>query len=68
MPEGRRNDTLTRLTGHLLRRRVDPHMAQILVQSFNQTHCTPALPEAEVLTTVTSVARLEARRRGLTHG
>ncbi len=63
--EGTRNDTLARLAGHLLRRRVNPRMVLALMQSFNATNCMPSLPEAEVTTTFESIARAEARRRGL---
>ena len=38
---GSRNDAVTRLTGHLLRRFVDPGMVHELVQAWNLTRCTP---------------------------
>ena len=66
--EGTRNDTLARITGHLLRRGVEPRMARALVLSFNQTHCAPSLPDDEAVAVIESIARLEARRRGLVDG
>src|SRR5690606_13315370 len=51
--------------GHLLRRRVDPYVALELALCWNATRCRPPLPEAEVLRTVDSIARAEARRRGV---
>ena len=66
--EGCRNDTIARLTGHLLRRHVDPHLAVRLLLSFNATNCAPPLADEEVVAVVESIARLEARRRGLIHG
>lgn len=64
VPEGRRNDTLTRVTGHLLRRGVNPFLALELVLAFNQARCDPPLPEQEVVNLVNSVAGRELRRRG----
>jgi len=63
--EGERNNALARLVGHLLRRRVDPFMVVELALAWNATRCRPPLPEAEVLRTVDSIARAEARRRGV---
>jgi Bifunctional DNA primase/polymerase, N-terminal/Primase C terminal 1 (PriCT-1) len=62
--EGRRNDTLARLVGHLLRRFVDPHVALELVLCWNSTRCRPPLDEAEVARTVNSIAQRELVRRG----
>ena len=42
--EGRRNDTLARVVGHLLRRNVDAPLVKILAYSFNATRCHPPLP------------------------
>lgn len=63
--EGERNVTLARLVGHLLRRRVDPYVVAELALCWNASRCRPPLPESEVLRTVDSVARAEARRRGV---
>jgi hypothetical protein len=64
--EGSRNATCTRLAGHLLRHYIDPLVALALLQSWNSTHCTPPLSDAEVEAIVTSISRLELKRRG--HG
>jgi hypothetical protein len=64
IPEGRRDDSLTRLTGYLLRRRVDPFVTRELIRSFNTTHCAPPLPEKDIERIVESIAGRELRRRG----
>lgn len=61
VPVGRRNDTLARLAGHLLRR-CDPLLAVTLAHDWNYRHCTPPLSDAEVNRTVESIASLELRR------
>lgn len=63
--EGRRNNTVAALAGHLLRRGVDPWVVLGLLLGWNESRCRPPLPSAEVARTVDSVARLEARRRGV---
>jgi len=63
--EGERNNALARLVGHLLRRRVDPYVVLELALCWNATRCRPPLPESEVLQVVDSIARAEARRRGV---
>jgi hypothetical protein len=63
--EGSRNDTVTRLAGHLLRRRVDPVVTLELLQAWNEARCTPPLPLAEVERAVDSICSAELRRRGL---
>lgn len=65
VPEGGRNNALARLTGHLLRHRVDPYAALALLQAWAKTACTPPLDPDEVRRTVESVAAAEARRRGV---
>lgn len=62
-PEGCRNDTLARVAGHLLRRRVDPEMTLELAIAFNDARCRPPLPRGEVLAVVDSIAALELKRR-----
>jgi hypothetical protein len=62
--EGRRNDTLTRIVGHLLRRYVDPFVVCELVQSWNATHCRPPLLPKDVERIVNSIAGRELKRRG----
>jgi bifunctional DNA primase/polymerase-like protein/primase-like protein len=63
VPEGRRNDIAARLTGHLLRRYVEPRLAADLVSAWNQTHCRPPLPDNEFQRIVESIAGRELRRR-----
>jgi hypothetical protein len=61
--EGSRDNTVTRLAGYLLRRRVDPIMALSLLQSWNTTSCTPPLPDEDIIRIVDSIAGREYRRR-----
>ena len=61
--EGTRNNTITQLAGHLLRRYVEPHLAMELVQAWNLSHCAPPLDEDEVAKAVRSIASKELRRR-----
>ncbi len=62
--EGERDCTITRLVGHLLRRRIDPFVALMLAQSWNVTHCAPPLPATDIERIVASIAGRELRRRG----
>lgn len=65
IPEGRRNESLARLAGHLFRNRIDPWVALDLLQAWNQSRCRPPLADAEVLMTLRSIARREINyRRG----
>jgi hypothetical protein len=66
--EGQRNTQLTKLTGYLLRRYVDPHVAQSLVQSWNTTLCRPPLPPEDVETILNSIAGRELKRRSNGNG
>jgi putative DNA primase/helicase len=61
--EGQRNATMARLTGHLLRRYIDPFVTLELLQAWNLAHCHPPLPADEVLRTVQSIAAREIERR-----
>jgi Bifunctional DNA primase/polymerase, N-terminal/Primase C terminal 1 (PriCT-1) len=61
--EGSRNDTTTKLAGHLLRRYCDPHVALDLLIAWNATRCQPPLPDSEVVGIVNSIARKELARR-----
>jgi hypothetical protein len=61
--EGARNDTVTRLTGYLLRKRVDAVVAQEIIRSLNLTHCRPPLGDTELAGIVDSIAGRELRRR-----
>jgi hypothetical protein len=66
--EGARNDTLTRITGHLLRQYVNPYLTLALVQTWNTARCVPPLPESEVKRIVNSVASIEQHRRERANG
>jgi hypothetical protein len=63
VPEGRRNDIAARVTGHLLRRYVEPRLAAVLVSAWNQTHCRPPLSDSELHRIVESIAGRELCRR-----
>lgn len=62
-PEGERHNAVRSLVAHLLRRYVDPLVVLDLALAWNTTHCTPPLPEGEVVAIVDGVAKLEAARR-----
>ena len=49
IPEGKRDTSLARLAGHLLRRYVDPFVVLGLVQAVNAHRCTPPLGEDDVV-------------------
>jgi hypothetical protein len=66
--EGRRNDAIARLAGHLLRRRIDPYVALDLCRVWNECRCHPPLAETEIYRTVSSIAAREFARRGAHHG
>jgi hypothetical protein len=66
--EGARDCSLTKLTGYLLRRHVDPFVVLELVRSFNATRCTPPLPGKDIERIVSSVAGLELKRRQASNG
>lgn len=59
--EGRRNQTLASLTGHLLRREVDFEAVLELMLAWNRAHCRPPLPDDEVAQVVHSIAHTHAR-------
>jgi hypothetical protein len=61
--EGARNDSIARLTGHLLRRYVDPRVTLELILAWNATRCRPPLPDREVEQIVNSIAGKELNRR-----
>jgi hypothetical protein len=62
--EGARNDSLARLAGYLLRRRIDPVVALEMLTAWNATRCRPPLDEMEVASIVDSIAARELKRRG----
>lgn len=61
--EGERNQAVARLTGHLLRRYVDPWVVLDLMRLWNAARCSPPLEDNEVVGIVNSIAAAEARRR-----
>jgi Bifunctional DNA primase/polymerase, N-terminal/Primase C terminal 1 (PriCT-1) len=61
--EGRRNTSAARLTGHLLRHRIDPIVALELIQGWNAMHCSPPLPRDEIVAIVSSICGRELARR-----
>ena len=61
--QGARNDSIARLSGHLLRRYVDPIVTHEFMQLLNGSRFRPPLEEEEVTKIVASVARKELRRR-----
>jgi hypothetical protein len=65
--EGRRNDAVARLAGHLLRARVDPHVCLTLIIAWNRLNCLPPLDDDEVEVTVRSIAAREVARREHRH-
>lgn len=61
--EGQRNDSIARISGHLLGRRIDPHICLELMLAFNNDRCHPPLSETEVMNTVASIAKRERARK-----
>ena len=61
--EGARNDNVARLTGHLLRRYIDGHVALELVRCWNAARCRPPLTDGEITQIVNSIAGKELKRR-----
>jgi len=62
--EGARDCTVARLSGHLLRRFLDPFVVLELMQCWNAARCRPPLPEADIARIVDSICAKELRRRG----
>jgi hypothetical protein len=63
VPEGRRNSSLARIAGYLLRHSIDPVFAAGLLQIFNAARCAPPLPEKDVARIIDSIAGKELKRR-----
>jgi Bifunctional DNA primase/polymerase, N-terminal/Primase C terminal 1 (PriCT-1) len=67
--EGQRNDAITRLSGHLLRRNIDPVVTLELILTWNAVRCNPPVAESEVIAIVDRIAACEFKRRnGAVHG
>ncbi|GMA60352.1 bifunctional DNA primase/polymerase [Alicyclobacillus fastidiosus] len=63
VPEGRRDVSLASVAGHLLRRRVEPHLAESLVYAYGRYLCDPALEDAQIAKVWNSIAGRELLRR-----
>jgi hypothetical protein len=61
--KGCRNDSLTRLVGHLLHRRVDPLTTLEIALAVNDARYRPPMSHAEVTSIVDSIAAAELKRR-----
>lgn len=61
--EGGRNSAIARISGMLLRKGIDPYVTLELCQAWNEGRCAPPLEQAEVITTVNSIAGAELNRR-----
>jgi hypothetical protein len=57
VPEGRRNNTVASLTGHLLWHGVDADVAKELLCCWNRLRCRPPLADEEVARTVDSIIK-----------
>jgi hypothetical protein len=66
--DGARNQSITKLSGHLLRRYIDPVVTLELLTVWNAMRCKPPLSDAEVQGIVNSIAGREIKRRGGAHG
>jgi len=60
--EGTRNSSLASLAGYLFRHGLDAEVVLELLLSWNRVRCRPPLPDAEVASVVSSIARLHASR------
>jgi len=61
--EGARNDSIAKLSGHLLRRYVDPWVALELIRTWNAARCRPPLADKEIQQIHNSIAGKEIKRR-----
>jgi len=60
--EGTRNASLASLAGYLFWHGLDAEVVLELLLSWNRVRCRPPLPDAEVASVVSSIARLHASR------
>lgn len=61
--EGGRDVTATKLIGHLLRRYVDPHVAYVLLECWNERN-SPPLGQKDLQRIYKSILKSELNRRG----
>ena len=62
IPEGQRNQELTRRAGSLLARGLPAGEVLTMLLAWNERHCKPPLPEREVKTIVESISKKEAQK------
>jgi hypothetical protein len=62
-PKGCRNDSMTRIVGHLLQRHVDPVIALEIALAINDARWRPPLSRAEIIAIVDSIAAAELKKR-----
>ena|GEM_PF-5520462 len=62
-PEGTRDASLTSVCGHLLARRVEPHLAEALVYAYGRALCDPPVDDKQIEKVWQSIATRELRRR-----
>lgn len=65
--EGGRREAVVRLSGHLLRRYVDPYLTLEIIRLWNSRN-RPPLDDAEITKAVEGIARREAARRASSGG
>jgi hypothetical protein len=63
--EGQRNNTIARLSGYLLRYRINALVVLELVLAWNLTRCRPPLDDDEVVRIVDSICGCELKSRGI---
>ncbi len=56
--QGERNNRIASLAGHLLRHGLDPELVAELLLTWNLARCRPPLDDAEVISTIESIGRL----------
>jgi hypothetical protein len=62
--KGRRNDSIAKFAGYLLRMNVDALLVVEIIMAWNKEKIKPPLNENEILRTLDSIAQLEIQRRG----
>lgn len=62
IPEGRRNEELTRRAGSLIAKGIPPGEVLTMLLAWNWEHCKPPLPEKEVKAIVESIAKRESQK------
>jgi hypothetical protein len=65
--EGCRNTAVARITGHFLRRYINPYVVLEVLRCWNACRCRPPLDDAELVRVVNSIATRELARRRARH-